>query len=294
MSRPPFLDLPAPAGARRIATGRGVFAAHEALPPGPAAGTAVLVPGFTGSKEDFIALLEPLALAGYRVVAVDLRGQYETGGPRERAVYARDELARDVAALTDAVADGGPVHLVGHSFGGLVARAAVLAEGAGRWASLTLVSSGPGAIEAGEAARVKMLVDALGSVDLETIWRVKQELEEPKQTPPPRAAEDPAIEEFLHRRWLATVPEHLIVTGEQLVNEPDRVAELAAVPLPKLVLSGARDYAWPVPSMDAMARRLGADRVVVEGAGHSPNAEFPERTAAALVAFWDGVRSGGG
>ena len=37
-------------------------------------GTVLLVPGYTGSKEDFIALLGPLAAAGRRVVAVDLRG----------------------------------------------------------------------------------------------------------------------------------------------------------------------------------------------------------------------------
>lgn len=64
------------------------------------------------------------------------------------------------------------------------------------------------------------------------------------------------------------------------------MAELAAVPLPKLVLSGVVDYAWPVPLMDEMAVRLGASRVVVEGAEHSPNAENPQVTAASLAAFW--------
>ncbi|TGB13279.1 alpha/beta hydrolase, partial [Streptomyces palmae] len=79
MSTPPTLTLPSCATASRLVTARGEFAMHDARPAaGPVRGTALLVPGFTGSKEDFIALLEPLATAGFRVVAVDGRGQYET------------------------------------------------------------------------------------------------------------------------------------------------------------------------------------------------------------------------
>lgn len=293
MSTPPFLKLPDIARALWLDTKRGEFAAHEAVPPsGATRGTALLVPGFTGSKEDFIALLKPLALAGYRVVAVDQRGQYETPGPADRAEYTREKLALDVVAMTEALAEPGsgskrtrePVHLVGHSFGGLVCRSAVIEHGPERWASLTLMSSGPAAIAPGEVARLRMLVDALGVYDLETIWQAKQELEEPKNTP---ETTDPEIEDFLRERWLTTVPEQLAAAGEQLMTEPDRVAELAAVPLPKLVLSGEEDYAWPVTSMDDMARRLEARRVIVEGAaGHSPNAERPKATAAALAEFW--------
>jgi pimeloyl-ACP methyl ester carboxylesterase len=66
---------------------------------------------------------------------------------------------------------------------------------------------------------------------------------------------------------------------------------LAAVRLPKLVLSGEVDYAWPVPSLDAMADRLRAERVVIKGAEHSPNAERPAETAAALLAFWSAAGS---
>jgi hypothetical protein len=38
--------------------------------------------------------------------------------------------------------------------------------------------------------------------------------------------------------------------------------------------------------MDAMAIRLNARRTVIKGAEHSPNAEEPLATAAALVDFW--------
>lgn len=279
MSKPPRLTLPPRARAYLLDTARGPFAVHEA--GAPVRGTALLVPGFTGSKEDFIGLLEPLAGAGYRVVAVDGRGQYQSPGPREESAYALEELARDVLAQAAAL-DAGPVHLVGHSLGGLVSRAAVLRDAA-PFHSLTLMSSGPAAIAEEQQARTKLLVAALEAMrdDMPAVWEAMR-----AQDPQDTLADAPELLGFLRERWLATVPEQLIGTGRVLIAEPDRVAELAAVPLPKLVLSGTVDYAWPVPLMDEMAERLGASRVVVEGAEHSPNAENPQVTAAALAAFW--------
>ncbi len=282
MSRPPSLRLPDTARAYRLETVRGSFAVLDA---GAARrGTALMVPGFTGSKEDFIALLGPLAQAGWRVVAVDGRGQYESGGPRAEEAYAQGELAADLIAQATALG-GGPVHLLGHSMGGLVSRAAVL-DGGGRqeWASLTLMSSGPAAIHPAQQVRTKLLIDALATMDMEGVWQAMRELDAEDAAATTGVAD--GVDEFLHQRWLANAPQQLIATGRQLVGEPDRVAELAAVALPKLVISGEVDYAWPVPWLDEMAVRLDARREVVAGAGHSPNAERPEATATVLDDFW--------
>ncbi|WP_424890020.1 alpha/beta fold hydrolase [Streptomyces sp. XH2] len=281
MSRPPFLTLPPCARAHRLSTPRGEFAVHDALPAAPPRGTVLLVPGFTGSKEDFIALLEPIAAAGYRAVAVDGRGQHETDGPRDEAAYAQAELAEDV--LAQAAALGGGVHLLGHSLGGLISRAAVLAD-ASAFRSLTLMSCGPAAISAPQQERTRRLIAALGAYDMGAVWL---EMRRADAESAPAAPAPPELDAFLRHRWMATVPEQLMATGRQLTSEPDRTAELAAVPLPKHVLSGAVDYAWPVPSMDAMAKELSAVRTVVAGAEHSPNAERPGPTAEALARFWE-------
>ncbi|MEU7634800.1 MULTISPECIES: alpha/beta fold hydrolase [unclassified Streptomyces] len=296
MSRPPTLTLPPCARAYRLDTERGAFAAHDARPDGAPIGTALLVPGFTGSKEDFIALLAPLAAAGFRAVAVDGRGQHESFGPRDQQAYGQRELALDVLAQAQALREpgDGPLHLLGHSLGGLVTRAAVLHDPA-PFRSLTVLSSGPAAIDPAQRTRVRMLIEALGTMGMEQVWEAMRALDAPPadaggtSDPAAHDALPPEIASFLRQRWLNTVPEQLMATGRQMLTEPDRVAELARTGLPFHVVSGAVDYAWPVPLMDAMARRLSARRTVVEGAEHSPNAERPEKTAGALAGFWSDV-----
>ncbi|WP_419667362.1 alpha/beta fold hydrolase [Streptomyces sp. 2-1] len=286
MSRPATFVPPSGARAYRLVTARGEFAVIEA--GSPEKGTALLLPGFTGSKEDFISLHEPLAAAGYRTVAVDGRGQYESPGPTDdETPYAQAELAQDVLAQIDALTASPQerVHLVGHSFGGQVARAAVLLDPS-RFRSLTLMASGPAEISPSQQQRVKLLRDALAVMDMGEVWEAIQALE------PPEDAEgdlDAGLDDQddLKRRWLGNSPAQLIAAGRQLCEEPDRVAELAAVGLPVHVLSGERDDTWPVPLLDDMAVRLDAHRTIVHGAEHSPNSDRPRETAEALAAFWD-------
>ncbi|MGW0646874.1 alpha/beta fold hydrolase [Streptomyces badius] len=282
MSRPPTFTPPPCADARVLATERGDFAVLDAVPRTPARATALLLPGYTGSKEDFIALLEPLTGAGYRVVAVDGRGQYESKGTDRQESYTQGELARDVLAQAAALGEGpGRLHLLGHSLGGQIARAAVLLDAA-PFRSLTLMSSGPAEVVAAQRDKVKMLSDALAVLSMDEVWQAMQALDPPQDADTGDGAD-------MRRRWLAHNPAQLIATGAQLAAEPDRVDELAAVGLPVHVLSGERDDVWPVELFDAMARRLGARRTTIAGAEHSPNTARPQETAKALAAFWDGL-----
>jgi pimeloyl-ACP methyl ester carboxylesterase len=247
----------------------------------------LLVPGFTGSKEDFIALHKPLAEAGYRSVAVDGRGQHESEGPRDdESPYAQEELARDLLAQARVVGDGAPLHLLGHSLGGQISRAAVLLDPS-PFASLTLMASGPAQISESQQQRVKLLRDALAVMGMEQVWDAIQAMEPPEETDTGGLDEGLDDSADLRRRWLAHSPAQLIATGRQLCVEPDRVAELAALGLPTHVLSGERDDTWPIPLLDDMAARLQAHRTVIAAAEHSPNTDQPKATASALIGFWD-------
>ncbi len=277
-----------PSGSRRLRTTRGEFAVVDSPPASGVAarGTVLLLPGYTGSKEDFALVHEPLAARGYRTVAVDGRGQYESDGPADdESAYAQEELARDV--LAQAAALDVPVHLVGHSLGGQIARAAVLLDPS-PFRTLTLVSSGRARISVSQEQRVKLLRDALAVMSMAECWEAILAMGPPEEVGGP--ARGIGGQDWLRERWLGTKPAQLLATGRQLCTEPDRVTELAAVPLPFHVLSGERDDTWPVPDLDGMARRLGAHRTVVDGAEHSPAVDRPGPTARALADFWDASR----
>jgi pimeloyl-ACP methyl ester carboxylesterase len=239
------------------------------------------VPGFTGSKEDFIAVLAPIAAAGHPVTALDLRGQYETPGDEDPTSYDVKQLADDLLAVVARL--GGPVHLVGHSFGGLLGRAVALADSASL-RSLTLLGSGPAAIPHPASSNLALMAQALPTTDLETIWAVKRQLELSERPGPP-----PHIEDWLRTRFLANHPVGLRRLAEQLLDETDRTDELAAVGLPILVAFGAQEETWPPAVQRQMATRLGARLVEFAEAAHSPAAECPEATAEALVSFWHGT-----
>jgi pimeloyl-ACP methyl ester carboxylesterase len=247
-------------------------------------GTALLVAGYTGSKEDFAPLLAPLADAGYRVVAIDQRGQYESPGPEDPGQYAVDDLGADVIAVARVLREesGEPLHLLGHSFGGLVTRAAVLAEPA-LFTSFTLLGSGPSRL----TGRRADLLDHLGPLlDAGGIALVHETLEQVAMTDPKAQAVPYPTRAFYSRRFLSNSESGLRGMADAMLHEPDRVDELAAVDIPILVAHGEADDAW-LPHVQAeMAERLGARHEVINNAIHSPAVENPGRTLEVLLDFW--------
>jgi pimeloyl-ACP methyl ester carboxylesterase len=284
VSTPPYVDLPTSARRVTLPTSHGPLVGLRAEGVGEPAGTVLLVPGWTGSKEDFIAVLEPLAALGWTVVAYDQRGQYESVGPDDESAYTLARLAED---LLEVAAGLGRVHLVGHSFGGLVSREAVLGGGSDAVASLTLLCSGPGTLPQRHHDGMGALHAALPHVPLEVVYDVKEAADREGGWAPP----SDAVADFMRRRFTSNNPYGLRAKTGILLDTQDRTGELAALArdgFPVAVVYGPGDDAWTLEEQDAVAAAVGTAPVVVPGAGHSPAAELPELTAQVLDAVLQG------
>jgi pimeloyl-ACP methyl ester carboxylesterase len=250
-----------------------------------------LVPGFTGSKEDFIAVLPLLAAAGVDAVTYDQLGQYESDGSDAPADYDLTLLARDLAGVLEIATrrrrTAGPPLLVGHSFGGLVAQQAV-ANGLVVKAFVALCT-GPGALPPHRHGGLQDLIDALPHSDMASIWAIMR-------AQAAAAGEKPValdVRDFLQRRWLANNPHQIREFAHHLMTAPcvdDQIRARVRDGLSATVMWGEYDDAWPIEIQAAMAQEWGVDTVQLDGLGHSPNAERPEVLAAALI---EQLRAGG-
>ncbi|WP_020668019.1 alpha/beta fold hydrolase [Amycolatopsis nigrescens] len=283
--RAPLGQLTAHTGSRITLDGR--YGPIAALSAGvPAAATVLLVPGYTGSKEDFTPMLDGIAAAGFRAVALDLPGQHESGGPPDESAYLPAALGEVIAKLIESLTADGPVLLLGHSYGGLVARGAVLAGA--RVAGLTLMDSGPRHLPDG----VRLDALALGEPMLrENGLSAAYAVRERVSAQFPAWALLPAeLKDFLRARFVTSSAPSLLGMAHGLRTEPDLVTELAgaltAAAIPCLVVAGEQDDAWSVPDQRAMAGRLDAPFAAIPDAAHSPNTENPAALLATLLPTW--------
>ena len=93
----------------------------HAVEAGPEGGPLlILLHGFPEFWYGWRRQIEPLAAAGFRVLAPDQRGYNLSDKPKKASAYGVDLLARDVLGLID---DSGATkaRIVGHDWGGLVA-----------------------------------------------------------------------------------------------------------------------------------------------------------------------------
>jgi pimeloyl-ACP methyl ester carboxylesterase len=274
------VDLPGRYGPIAALRARTSTTAH----PAP---TALLIPGYTGSKEDFAPLLDPIADAGLDAIAIDMPGQYESGGPDDEDAYLPAPLGVVIAELVGKLAaEGNQVVLLGHSFGGLVARGAVLAGAP--VAGLTLMDSGPGELPDGLRRQTLEIGEpAMREHGIEAAQAVREQLD---ALNPPPVPNPPELTRLLRDRFVRSRPAALLGQARALRGEPDLVSSLARTlhvgGVPCLVVCGEADDAWSVPAQRDMADRLDADFAVIPNARHSPNTENPRELLATLIPTW--------
>ena len=196
------------------------------------------------------------------------------------ADHSPDALAPIVAAVAAALGDR--VRLLGHSYGGLVARATVLAHPS-RFESIVLLSSGPAQLGGEHRFEVVHRHPPHAAAGLPGLYAAMQEA---AQTDPAYTEPPPKNTENHKHQFLGGSPEMLQGMADALRSEPDRVEELAVTGVPVLVAHGVDDDAWPPAEQHAMAQRLGARDEVFSGAAHSPAVEYPAATVEVLLDFW--------
>ncbi len=247
-----------------------------AVPDGERRGTVLCLHGFTGAKEDFIFLLPELAMRGFAAYALDARGVHAS---TSEGPFDLRTLARDVDAVARHVS--GPVHLVAHSFGGLVAQRAVIRKPR-RFASLTLVCSGPAGFRASAdlipitIERVSAFQNLLSEHDLEQAWDLKTAFENVEM--------HEAMAAFLRSRFVSGSHAAAVQNIQDALDADDAIDALIETAVPVRVIYGADDGTWAQVTQNDMAARLGTTPIVITESTHLPFLENVDEFVEAYVA----------
>ena len=238
-------------------------------------GDAILIHGFTGSKEDFDYIGPLLADRGYRVATFDNRGQYQSPHSNRDDAYTTQSLGRDAVELA-ALLGMEKFNLLGHSFGGLVSQQAIL-HSPTTWGSLTMMCSGPEKNPI--RTHIRKFEAELPALSMESYWNLHMA----------EGYASHARPELMRERWLASDKRSVLTHAHHLMNDGSYIDQIVPLGIPAHVLYGANDDAWPLEVQQKMARDLSAPVTVIADAGHCPNEDQPTATAKAVADFWDSI-----
>jgi pimeloyl-ACP methyl ester carboxylesterase len=235
----------------------------------------VLVHGYTGDVGDWEHQVAEFSRT-HRVLTLDHRGHGKSEGPADRSTYTIEQMSHDVEALV-AMAGFERYHLVGHSMGGAVSQEIAL-RSPGRLMSLTLHDTAHAFGLNRNAVVAKYYGERLRIAE-EQGMAALSEMKSPLPDPPNMTPERRAYE----KRRMAAMSIHGFAGAWGALNAwggtRDRAAQIAA---PTMVIYGELDV-MVRDGMEWLAVNIpGAHKVVIEGAGHSPQYEKPAEFNAAL------------
>lgn len=230
----------------------------------------VLVPGATGSKEDFALMLPILAQAGYFVQSFDMAGQYQSQMAGVDSTYTYRLFTDDLIAFLES---GRPAHLLGYSFAGTIAQL-VAVRRPDLLLSLALLTTPPGSGNVFESMRwlgpLAPFTTARRGAAL-MIWGI---VTNKNRVPPMRL-------QFVRSRFALTSRRSIEEIVGLMMTSPDLRGRVRDLPLPKLVATGSHDL-WPVSAHARFARGIGAE-FRVYATGHSPSETAPHQLSADLL-----------
>ena len=223
-----------------------------------------------------------LSSLGWHCFAIDQYGQPATFGSNNENDFTMDLYAQDVIDIANSFPE--PIHILGHSFGGLVSQVAV-SKSIKSFASITLMCSGPGALPRNRWGGLPRLVKATDKYKMSTIWFLKTVAE--KMVGYRKFSRK--VRKWRRQRWIKTNPFSIKSMGNLLMHTEPISEKLIKTfeknRIPVLVLTGEKDDIWPLDVQQNMAQMLNGKYIEIFGAGHSPAREMPNETAIEIDTF---------
>ncbi|MFM9107738.1 MAG: 2-succinyl-6-hydroxy-2,4-cyclohexadiene-1-carboxylate synthase [Chloroflexota bacterium] len=236
----------------------------------------LLLHGFTGAAEAWEPWLGALANA-HEVIAPDLLGHGGTDAPEVPARYAAERQVADLAAALDDLGIGRAA-VVGYSMGARLALAFAAAH-PGRVERLVLESGSPGIAGEAERAGRRAADEALARrIERDGMAAFVEEWERL-----PLFAAQARLPEEVRRRQreqrLANRPQGLAASlrGFGQGVQPALHAALPGLAMPVLLVAGAEDDKYARLAREMAEAIPGAELEIIDGAGHVPHLEQPER-----------------
>ncbi len=231
----------------------------------------VLIASALRGAGDFALLQQDLAKAGYRSIAIHMRGAGRSRGPD--GDFDLRDIARDVAGVIAELCDG-PVHLVGHALGNIIARGTASFHPD----MVRSVSVMPcGGHDLGKYPVSDEVIQAMGRCHDESLSA--DERCEALSIAFFAPGNDPSC--WLDDWW----PESTIVSTAALSNNPDEWWQAGGKPM--LILQPLEDAMSPRESGLASVKALGtqASYAEIPHCGHAILPEQPELIARSVIAF---------
>ena len=244
----------------------------------------VLVHGFTGARSDFESVREPLAL-DRRVITIDNRGHGDTTHPADPATYNFDQLVADLLGFLDQVVDG-PVHLLGHSMGGMIAMHFAL-DHPDKLISLVLMdtsAAGPDMpVEFTEEVS-EMIFGPVRDHGLDAYRSWSGSRESPERDLVAAAKGEGWLQRNEDERYSALDPNVVLEMGPNVFGHESVLDQLSALTVPTTIIVGSNDVAFVGPSKAMSEVIPGSELVIIDGAYHSPQHTHTDEWLAAVEA----------
>jgi pimeloyl-ACP methyl ester carboxylesterase len=263
-----------PSETRFLAVDGGQIAYDDTGGAGP---LILAIPGMGDLRSEYRLLRPVLQEAGCRVVTMDVRGHGETSA--RWVDYSAHAVGRDALALIDHL-KAGPAVILGNSF----------AAGSALWAAHDAPAQVSGVVLLGPIVRdltvpwFAALALKIGFAGPWRIWFWTTYWNSLFLTRKPADQDQMKAAITKNLRELGRMAALRAMIG---LSKADTAAIIPQSQVPALVVMGTRDPDFPDAGAEArwLASELHAESLIIDGAGHYPHTEMPERVAPKLLSF---------